>query len=145
MVDLTQAEADLLLAMEKHRMNDDQHRFDTVRLEIPLQSADQREYFLLDIGRGRINLLKGKYQTRAKQVVVLARIDFGGAPHRNPDEEEIPSPHLHVFREGYGAKWAKPLPADIFTASDDPWMLLEDFMRFCNITIPPQFERSLFT
>jgi len=130
--------------MEKHRVNDDPHRFGAVRLEIPLQSADQREYFLLDIGRGKINLLKGKYQTRAKQVVILARVDFGGAPHRNPDGEEIPSPHLHVFQEGYGDKWAKPLPIDTFANPDDPWVLLEDFLRFCNVTKPPHFERELF-
>jgi len=104
MVDLTQAEANLLLAMEKHRTNDDPHRFGALRLEISLQSPDQREHFLLDIGRGRINLLKGTYQTRAKQVVILARLDFGGAPHRNPDGEEIPSPHLHLFREGFADK-----------------------------------------
>lgn len=84
MIDLTQGEANLLLAMEKHRTNDDSHRFSALRLEIPLQLVDQREHFLLDIGRGRINLLKGTYQTRAKQAVILARLDFGGQPHRNP-------------------------------------------------------------
>lgn len=29
MIDLTQAEADILLAMEKRRLNDDRHSFDT--------------------------------------------------------------------------------------------------------------------
>jgi hypothetical protein len=144
MIDLTQAEANLLLAMEKHRTNDDPHRFGALRLEIPLQSLDQREHFLLDIGRGRINLLKGTYQTRAKQVVILARLDFGGMPHRNPDGEEIPSPHLHVFREGFADKWAQPLPPEHFTKPSDSWALLEDFLRLCNVTKPPVFERELF-
>lgn len=144
MIDLTQAEADILLAMEKHRLNDDRHPFGSVRLEIPLASADQREYFLLDIGRGRINLLRGKYQTRAKQTVVLARIDFGGAPHRNPDGVEVASPHLHLFREGFGDKWAQPLPSGAFSNADDPWTLMEDFLRFCNVTQPPEFDRELF-
>ena len=54
MIDLPQAEANLGPAMEKHRINDDKHSFGALRLEIPLQSADQRENFLLDIGRGRI-------------------------------------------------------------------------------------------
>ena len=144
MIDLTQAEADALLAMEKHRVNDDRHSFGAVRLEIPLASADQREYFLLDIGRGRINLLRGKYQTRAKQTVVLARIEFGGAPHRNPDGVEVASPHLHVFREGFGDKWAQPLPSQSFSNSDDAWTLMEDFFRYCNVTQPPEFDRELF-
>jgi len=144
MMDMTQDEANQLLAMEKHRTNDDSHRFGSLRLEIPLQSVDHREYFLLDIGRGRINLLKGTYQTRAKQTVILARLDFGGAAHRNPDGEEIPSPHLHIYREGFAYKWAQPLPAEHFTHPDDPWSLFEDFLRFCNVTKPPVFERELF-
>ena len=144
MIDPTHAEADILLAMEKRRLNDDRHPFGSVRLEIPLTSADQREYFLLDIGRGRINLLRGKYQTRAKQTVVLARIDFGGAPHRNPDGVEVASPHLHVFREGFGDKWAQSLPSDAFSNGSDPWTLMEDFLRFCNVTLAPEFDRELF-
>jgi len=144
MIDLTQIEANALLAMEKHRINDDSHRFGALRLEIPLQSDDQREHFLLDIGRGRINLLKGTYQNRAKQTVILARLDFGGAPHRNPDGEEVPSPHLHVFREGYSDKWAQPLPAEHFINPLDSWGVFQDFLRFCKITKPPVFERELF-
>jgi len=144
MIDLTQAEANLLLALEKHRTNDDSHRFGALRLEIPLQSADQREHFLLDTSRGRINLLKGTYQTRAKQTLILARLDFGGTPHRNPDGEEVPSPHLHIFREGFADKWAQPLPAEHFGDLNDPWMLFGDFLRFCNVTRPPVFERELF-
>src|ERR1039457_412815 len=139
MMDMTQDEANQLLAMEKHRTNDDSHRFVSLRVEIPLQSVDQREHFLLDIGRGRINLLKGTYQTRAKQVVILARLDFGGMPHRHPDGEEIPSPHLHIFREGFADKWAQPLPAENFSNPNDSWALFEDFLRLCNVTKPPVF------
>ena len=144
MIDLTQAEANLLLALGKHRTNDDSHRFGALRLEIPLQSVDQREHFLLDIGRGRIDLVKGTYQTRAKQTVILARLDFGGKPHRNPDGEEIPSPHLHIFREGFADKWAQLLPFEHFTNPDDYWALFADFLRFCNVTRPPIFEPELF-
>jgi hypothetical protein len=144
MIDLTQVEADELLAMEKHRINEDRHRFGALRLEIPLRSVDQRENFFLDVGRGRINLVKGNYQTRAKLVVILARVDFGGAPHRNPDGEEIASPHLHVYREGYADKWAHPLPPEAFTNPNDSWVILEEFLRFCNVTQPPIFEQELF-
>ena len=84
-------------------------------------------------------------QNRARQVVVLVRLDLGGAPHRNPDDEEILAPHLHMYREGYGDKWAISVPADRFTATPDLWVTLEDFMRFCNITQPPHIERGLFT
>lgn len=67
-VNLSQEEADVLRAMEKHRVNNDLHFFPTAggSLVIPLQSWDNREKFLLDIRRGRIDLLKGTYQNRAR-------------------------------------------------------------------------------
>jgi len=136
-MNLTQAEADALIAMEKHRVNEDPSDFPKggQSISVPLQSSDKREQFLLDLSRGRIDLLKVKMQNRARQV----------APHRNPDDEEIPVPHLHMYREGYGDKWAMHVPADRFTATDDVWTTLQEFMRFCNITQPPRIERDLFT
>lgn len=143
---LTQPEADALLALEKHRIDDTTHDYPYQgRLTVPLQSVDKREPFLLDIHRGRIDLLKGTYQNRARQVVILARLDFGGAPHRNPDGEEVACPHLHVYREGFGDKWAVPLPAAQFGDHGDPWALVHDFMRFCAITRPPLLAKGLFT
>ena len=146
-MNLTQADADALMAMEKHRVNEDRSECPLwgQSLVLPLQSSDKREQFLLDLRRGRIDLLKVKMQNRGRQVVVLVRLDLGGAPHRNPDDEEIPAPHLHLYREGYGDKWAFPVPVDRFTATTDFWMTLEEFMAYCNITRPPHIERRLFT
>ncbi len=146
-INLTQAEADALIAMEKQRANEERADFpmgghSTV---LPLQSADRREQFLLDLSRGSIDLLKVKMQNRGRQVVTLVRLDVGGAPHRNPDDEEIPVPHLHMYREGFGDKWAVPVPADRFSNLADLVVTLEEFMRFCNITQPPYIERGLFT
>ncbi len=146
-INLSQPEADALIAMEKHRVTVDRTDYPMggQSVTLPLQSVDKREQFLLDLSRGRIDLRKVKMQTRGRQVVVLVRLDLGGAPHRNPDDEEIPVPHLHVYREGYGDKWARPVPADRFRAPDDVWMTFGDFMRYCNITRPPYIERGLFT
>lgn len=143
---LTQAEADALLVLEKHREDEKQWRLPDLGggLIVPLSSVDRAEAFHLDISRGRINLNKGKYQTRARSVVVLARLDFG-VPHRNPDDQEVPAPHLHVYREGYGDKWAFPVPAEHFTNLEDRWQALMDFLRFCAVTRPPHFEKGLFT
>jgi len=145
-VNIPQADADALLAMEKRRETEDQYEYPGLggAVTIPLVSNDRREKFILDIRRGRIDLQKGTYQARARHVVVLARLDFGGTPHRNPDDKEVPSPHLHVYREGYGSKWAMPLPADKFTEPENLWRLLEDFFVFCNITDPPDLQRGLF-
>lgn len=146
-INLTQSEADVLIAMEKHRANEEHNGFPMggQSLILPLCSPDKREQFLLDLSRGRIDLLKVKMQTRGRQVVVLVRLDLGGAPHRNPDDEEISSPHLHVYREGFGDKWAIPIPANRFRDTTDLWVTLEDFLRFCNVTQSPHIERGLFT
>lgn len=144
---LTQAEADALIAMEKHRATNDRHDFPMrgETLTVPLQSPDKREQFLLDLSRGRIDLLKVKMQNRGRQVVVLLRLDLGGPPHRNPDDTEVPAPHLHLYREGYGDKWAFAVPIEQFRDTRDVWQTLEDFLRYCNVTQPPHIERGLFT
>ena len=146
-INLTQAEADALIAMEKHRVTEERTDFPMggESKVLPLQSADNRERFLLDLNRGRINLQKVTMQTRGRQVIVLVRLDLAGAPHRNPDGEDIPAPHLHIYREGYGDKWAIPVPADQFRTTDDVWMAFEDFLQYCNITQPPYIDRGLFT
>jgi hypothetical protein len=146
-INLTQAEADTLIAMEKHRFDDTRWDYPGLggSISVSLVSPDKRENFLLDVSRGRIDLLKGTYQNRSRQVVLLVRLDFGGQPHRNPDDQEIQSPHLHVYREGYGDKWAIPVPPERFPDISDLWQLLQDFMRFCNITEPPFIEKGLFS
>ena len=145
-INLTQFQADNLLAMEKHRANNETYRFPNLggRISAPLVAPDGSENFYLDIHRGRVNLVKGTFQNRARSVIILARLDFGGAPHRNPDDEEIPCPHLHRYREGYGDRWAEKAPADVFRTPDDHWQTFLDFMVFCNVTRPPEFNRGLF-
>lgn len=144
---LTQAEADALIAMEKHRVDATRYMFPPTggKLTVPLQSPDRREHFLLDVSRGRLDLQKAKYQERARQVVVLVRLDLGGPPHRNPDDEEVPSPHLHLYREGFSDKWAFAVPVDAFPRLADLYATMDDFMRYCRVTDPPLIERGLFT
>lgn len=144
---LTQAEADSLIAMEKHRQDDREWKYPDFggKLEIPLNSVDRREQFRLDVWRGGINLRKNTLQNRGRRTVVLVRLDLHGAPHRNPDGQMIDSPHVHVYREGYGDKWAIPLPSERFRDIDDTPQVIEDFMRFCNVTEPPFIVGGLFT
>ena len=134
-INLTQAEADALIEMEKQRVDNTTHSFPILggSLVVPLISANGRENFLLDISQGRIDLAKIKYQNRARQVVVLVRLDLNAAPHRNPDGEEISCPHIHIFKEGFGDKWALQVP-EKFSDISDPQQSLEDFMKFCNVS-----------
>jgi hypothetical protein len=52
-INLTQADADTLLAMEKHRVEDTPYEYPSLGggVRIPLQSPDKRELFFLDITR----------------------------------------------------------------------------------------------
>jgi len=145
-IELTQAEADTLINVAKVKVNNDVFDYPGLGclVSVPLTSEDKRESFILDIRRGRIDLRKGNYQNRVRQMVILVRLDFGGAPHRNPDGEEVSCPHLHVYREGYGSKWAIPVPADKFPNLGDLWQTFEDFMQFCNVVDPPIIRKGLF-
>jgi hypothetical protein len=108
-INLTQEEANILIAMEKRRANEDHSDFPMhgQSVTLPLQSTDKREQFLLDLSRARIDPPKGQNAKPGRPVVVLVRLDLGGAPHRNPDDEEIAAPHLHFYREGFSSRRAR--------------------------------------
>jgi hypothetical protein len=74
-IEITQAEADVLIAMEKQRTDDQDWTFPGPggRVAIPLVSLDK--------------LTKATYQTRARQAIILLRLDLDGPPHRNPDDQ----------------------------------------------------------
>lgn len=76
--------------------------------------------------------------------MTLARLDFGGPPHRNPDGDEIGSPHLHLYRAGWGDRWAEPVSLEHFSNPGDTWQLLEDFMRLWKIVTAPVIQKELF-
>lgn len=111
---------------------------------VPLVSTNKQEQFLLDIRRGRMHLKRQKFQTRVKEVIPLVRLDIG-SPHRNPDGEEIKSPHIHIYKEGYGDKWAIPVPEHVFKDTDDFWQTLHDFMSYCSVIEVPNFQKGLFS
>lgn len=146
-MNLTQVEADALLAMEKFCTEEKPYRSPEFggKIIIPLSSLDERENFTLDIHRSSLKLEKGTYQHRGRRTIILARLDFGGPPHRNPDGNEVGVPHLHLYREGYGDKWAFSLPQEPFAGKLEPWHLLTSFMIYCQIVRPPKLDRGLFS
>lgn len=143
---LTQQEADALLVLEKYDFSNDEYKFPYLggTLRLSLQSMDKKETFNLDVTRGYIALEKITFQTRARKAVVLVRLDIDGPPHRNPDGEEIGCPHIHLYREGYGDKWAYPLPDELKCVLDNPYNLLDKFMNYCHIIGKPIIQRELF-
>ena len=143
--DLSQQEADELIQLEKKRIDQTNWRYPQPggKVSIPLVSLDGKEDFLLDILRGRVDIAKITHQNRCRKVVGLLRLDMGAAPHRNPDGTEIPAPHLHIYREGYGLTWAHPLPSGAFKNPSDPGQTLGDFMEYCRIVDPPTISLAL--
>ena len=144
-IDLPQPVADDLLAMAKRKTDNTVWRFSHIdrKVIIPLKSLDGREEFLLDLYRGRINLAKNTFQNRGRRSVILARMDIGGPDHRNPDDQEIPAPHLHIYVEGYGDKWAVPAPCSTFPNLPNPRQTLHDFMQFINVVDSPNIRQGL--
>jgi hypothetical protein len=149
-MDWTQAEADQLLAMVKRFGEVGPLEFALTQpmdYERVLFSVDKREEFILTIERGRKRRIRLKYQTRARRVLILARLDLDGTPHRNPPNapyrpgELMPGTHLHLYREGFADRIAFLLgeaPGWGGSISADGQQMLFDFMRFCNIVdIPP--------
>ncbi len=144
-INLSQKEADSLFQMEKRRIDTHRRLYPSTGgdLEIPLISLDKREKFILTISRKGFDLSKGTYQKRARNIVILARLDIGGSIHRNPDGEDIPPPHLHLYKEGYADKWAIPIQPDNFPNIANLFESIFDFMKYCNITDPPFIDEEL--
>lgn len=142
---LTQATVDELLSLPKRLVDDGPIAFPPAGQAISLgaRSRDGREEFLIDVNRrGRIKLTKCTYQERYATVEILLRLDLDGPPHTNPDGQTLPCPHLHVYREGEGDKWAIPLPPE-FTDPTDLVVTFLDFLSYCRVDSSPVIQRSI--
>ena len=141
---LTQNEADGLISIPKRFISSNP-------ISIPpgedesheLTSYDNREKFLLDVWRGTIRLSKVKLQTRTQTIYVLVRLDIDGSPHTNPDGQKIGGTHLHLYKEGYGDKWARAVDPKEFQNLSSIKQAFEDFLRYCNITESPAFQENI--
>ena len=143
--DIPQAEADRLHAIDKRRADNEVWALPGLggEVSIPLISHDGRENFHLDVRRGRINLAKGTNQNRWSRVVILARLDYAGPPHRNPDGTHVGGNHLHLYREGFGDKWAIDAPKNIFSDLTNHILTLEEFMNYCNVSQHPDIQLGI--
>jgi hypothetical protein len=140
-VELTQEIADELLAMEKEFvLPDAMNLHPGAKFVRELRSSDGREQFLLDFYQGTVRVSKVTSNHRYARTIILARLDLNGSPHTNPDGQVIHGTHLHLYREGYGDKWAVTLDPTQFTTPSDPVTSLHDFLRFLNVRNPPPIQ-----
>lgn len=142
---LSQNQFNELLAAEKYCVDSSPIEFPShgTAETIELKTVDDRESFLIDINRkGKIKLSKCTYQERYASVEVLLRLDIDGPPHENPDGELVPCPHLHIYKEGYGVKWAYEIP-NAFRNTKDLVVTLRDFLAYCKVKAIPEIQRSV--
>jgi len=142
---LSQERADELIEMPKRCTDPSTIAFPLpgYAIQLELKSTDDIESFLVDVNRkGRIKLSKCTYQERYEVVEILLRLDVDGPPHVNPDGQELPCPHLHVYREGFGTKWAQPAPSQ-FSNTDDLPRTLEHFLKCCKVKDVPPIQRGV--
>jgi len=150
-IDISQSEADALIAMEKVCTDSKDYSISGVgdKVNIELESTDGQEKFRLTIIRGRINVEQVNMNNLARQSLPLVRIDLNGPDHKNPDGEIIACPHIHIYREGFGDKWAVLLTDQrfefVFSDVSNTWQTLQDMYIFCNISKPPNIKKGLWT
>jgi hypothetical protein len=152
---LTQIEADQLLQMPKTFVDQSPIDFSLnqpMDQDRVLRSTDRREEFILTIERGRRDRIRLKYQTRARRVIVLARLDLNGRRHKNPPGSPyragdwLPRTHLHVYTEGFDDRIAYELTdAPRWTGPHliDGIPALELFMRYCAVDEWPPIQTSI--
>ena len=128
---LTQQEAEKLIAMKKLFLGNGTITLnESFNQTIPLISENKQEHFLLDLRQGRIDLKKLICQNRYDEVIQLVRFESKGV-HENPDGEIIRGAHIHIYKEGYGDKFA--FPVKDFEDVEDVLKALTKFCEFCNI------------
>lgn len=149
---LSQDEADRLLSMAKEFADSDNLEFgnaSAMKFERDLISVDRREKFILDVERGNRKRTRLKYQTRGREVIILARLELNGPDHINPPNaphrpgERLPCPHIHLYVEGFEARVAYYLP-EVATLnvrdSTNGLSTFEDFLHFCGVESWPDIQ-----
>jgi len=152
---LTQAEADSLLRMPKEFVDPGPLEFtqtQPMNYDRLLHSEDRREQFVLTVKRGRRKRIRLKYQTRARKVIVLARLELNGPAHHNPPEspyrpnQRIDGPHMHLYRESFEDRIAyelEDIPEFVVHDLRSGVKCLEDFLRFVGVSKWPVIQLAL--
>lgn len=137
---LSQAEADTLRTLEKYLTDPNNVRLPSLRgkenYPVNYQRNNKRaDDMAVSSFRGGKNPKKVSYKLLYDGNIILVRVDTqDSTPHSNPDHTTIDrlQPHIHIYREGFGDKYAFPLP-EYFRDSDDIGTLLKDFLSYSKI------------
>lgn len=136
---LTQAEADALLNLIKTVFRKDtffwksDERYD----ERVIADTDSSLEFVLSLKRNCFEV-RLNFRTK-KNNVILARVDSQNQ-HHNPDGSIIRGPHLHLYKEGFGEKYAEPIS---WYDHQSPINTLANFLSVINTHFPNGFSEDL--
>lgn len=100
-----------------------------------LLSIDEREAFILDYTKGRIEFKKMSLNKRYRSNIVLVRL-CTMKRHTNPDGTIFPDAHVHLYDEIYGNAVAYPISVIGLSSPFTHEEAFEKFTAFCKITSP---------
>ena len=137
---LTQEEADTLSVIEKLLTNPNSIRMPeqgTTKI-YPVhyfREGKRNNDMSVSTYRGTIDARKVSYRLLYNNNIVLIRIDTHyRTKHINPDKTVIQpmQPHIHLYSEQHGDKYAYPLPQE-FSDTEDIIALFLDFLSYSHI------------
>ena len=133
-MELPQAKADEYLRVKKKFLFQSKLNLDQpFNITETLVSDEHGDIFKIDLRQGRIELLMININYRANECVVLCRLDIDDRTHKNPDGKKIVEPHIHLYKEGFGSKFAYPAKNFGFIDFSNSLSSINKFFDFCNI------------
>jgi len=140
---LDQKEFEHLIKLKKQFKENDQLILD-LTWSRDIISIESKDTFILDYYKGRIEIKKFTYNKRFKKVITLLRFDSFGR-HTNPDGKMFDGPHIHIYREEYGSKFAVPVKEiGIDENNFDKEKVLKKILKYCNVVDCPTIPLTLF-
>lgn len=111
------------------------------------KSKTTQHEFVFNITRGRHNPKQCSYLIRTVENDLLFRIDLEGPAHPNPNNEDVPCPHMHIYLHNGTSSpenWAFPLHEKIPVNADDLVEVLQKFLEYNNVEETPTIVTRLY-
>ncbi|MBS3087271.1 hypothetical protein J4226_01640 [Candidatus Pacearchaeota archaeon] len=144
---LTASEVEEYMSIEKKFLKGNSLELKShFRLSEKLVCDKYGDIFIIDFRQGTIEISLVTSNLRTTDCTILSRLDLGDKEHKNPDGVKVRGPHVHVYREGYGDKFAYPV-SDFFEVEDSMNFpsIIDKYLEYCNIKpIKLIFQWELF-
>jgi len=139
---ITTKEYDYIMKLKKEFEENDQIILNK-KWSRNIVAIDTKDTFILDYNIGTIKLEKYTYNKRYRNTIILLRFDSFGR-HTNPDGKVFDGPHVHIYRENYGDKYAYNVSEIGINTDMGKSDVLEKFLQYCNVVNCPIIESTLF-